>query len=143
MVPPLKKLSWPIFSTLFRVKFSEAFPFCLCLLSSLPVLAPKIRYFPCFFFPTHIFLLHPHILPESADPLGERHSVSNTDFYSAPHLPGRTFTKLTCALSNSICLNQTVVVVVVVLQPPNLHVLYTSAAQNVIPGQPVSASAGN
>lgn len=47
----------------YRAIFSKAFYFCLCLRASLPFPIPKLRHFPCFFFPTHIFLHYPHTLP--------------------------------------------------------------------------------
>lgn len=87
--PALKKM---IFAYVFyRAIFSKAFYFCLCLLSSLPFAAPKIRRFPCFFFPTHIFLLLPHALlnlPIRSPSFGpyasanDLHSASSIDFYS-------------------------------------------------------------
>lgn len=47
----------------YKAIFSKAFYFCLCLRASLPFPTPKLRHFPCFFFPTHIFLHYPHTLP--------------------------------------------------------------------------------
>lgn len=113
--PALKEM---IFAYVFyKAIFSKAFYFCLCLRASLPFPTPKLRHFPCFFFPPHIFLHYPHTLPNlsihspSFRPqvsANELHSASSIDFCPELHLLGKHLHGIDLWSVNTVCPNQTI-----------------------------------